>query len=198
MLQTFQLLATRGVRAQILSVDYDLAPEARYPVALGQVRAAYEFVLGLGHPVVLMGDSAGGNLGLALLRDVAMGETTRWPVCASFISPWVRLDTGSKSMMRNERFDCLSRGVLDGWAEAYCGKAEASPVQALTDPALWVEGWKEMLPVATLIMAGELEMFLDDIRGMARSIEKVSYGSRHWNLPADALNRMDMTDLTFS
>jgi len=59
--------------AVILSVDYSLAPEAQYPVALLEVVHAYGWALENGAAigttaasVVVVGDSAGGNLAVAM------------------------------------------------------------------------------------------------------------------------------------
>ncbi|MGK4581874.1 alpha/beta hydrolase [Kitasatospora sp. HPMI-4] len=62
-----------GVGAAVVFVDYDLAPEAPYPTALGQARAAARWVAGHGRGhgldatrMAVAGDSAGGNLAAAL------------------------------------------------------------------------------------------------------------------------------------
>ncbi|MFF2142335.1 alpha/beta hydrolase [Kitasatospora sp. NPDC058190] len=62
-----------GVGAAVVLVDYDLAPEAPYPTALRQARAAAHWVAthGLGRGLdparmAVAGDSAGGNLAAAL------------------------------------------------------------------------------------------------------------------------------------
>ncbi|XP_027226180.2 hormone-sensitive lipase isoform X2 [Penaeus vannamei] len=58
-----------GVSVPMLSVDYSLAPEARYPRPLEEVLTVYSWVLNnmellgtTGKKIVLTGDSAGGNL----------------------------------------------------------------------------------------------------------------------------------------
>jgi acetyl esterase/lipase len=71
----------------VVGVDYALAPEARYPVALNQVVGAVRWLRGYGGEVgidpgrlALGGDSAGGNLsmGAALrLRDAGEGDAVK-------------------------------------------------------------------------------------------------------------------------
>lgn len=63
--------------AVILSVDYSLAPEAQFPVALNETVHAYGWALANGaaigttaSSVVVAGDSAGGNLAVALCLKV--------------------------------------------------------------------------------------------------------------------------------
>ncbi|WP_042424925.1 alpha/beta hydrolase [Streptacidiphilus anmyonensis] len=62
-----------GAAAAVVFVDYDLAPEAPYPVALRQARAAARWVARHGRArgldasrMAVVGDSAGGNLAAAL------------------------------------------------------------------------------------------------------------------------------------
>ena len=51
-----------GVGAVVVSVDYRLAPEHRWPVAAEDVYTVTRWAAGLGGPLVVAGDSAGGNL----------------------------------------------------------------------------------------------------------------------------------------
>lgn len=67
---------TSGVKA--LSINYRLAPEHPFPAGLMDCLTAYRWLLGMGYPaekIIVAGDSAGGNLTLALLialRDSRM------------------------------------------------------------------------------------------------------------------------------
>src|SRR5271166_6723848 len=68
-----QLAAAAGMTALI--PDYSRAPEAQYPVALEEMFTVYTYLIENGHDpktTVIVGDSAGGGLTLALamaLRD---------------------------------------------------------------------------------------------------------------------------------
>lgn len=56
-----------GARAELVSVDYRLAPEHAWPAALEDCYAVLESLLADGRPVVVVGDSAGGNLGAGIV-----------------------------------------------------------------------------------------------------------------------------------
>lgn len=71
-------------RRAVLAPSYSLSPEARFPVALDQIEAAYDWIRqGTGHDyqakdqgVIVAGDSAGGNLAAALARRLSLkGQT---------------------------------------------------------------------------------------------------------------------------
>lgn len=62
--------------AMVVAVQYRLAPEHPFPAALDDGWAVLKHLLADGHPVVLAGDSAGGNLAAALAiraRDAGLG-----------------------------------------------------------------------------------------------------------------------------
>ena len=73
--------------------DYSRSPEARYPVALEEMVAVYRSLIDYGvepESIVIVGDSAGGGLALAL----AMALRDRWipgPAAIGLICPWADL-----------------------------------------------------------------------------------------------------------
>lgn len=97
----------RALQARALMVDYRLAPEHRWPAGLDDCHAAYRWLLAAGvepRNIVLAGDSAGGNLSLALLHRLkAAGEPL--PACAVLLSPFVDFTLSSRSLCSNERRD---------------------------------------------------------------------------------------------
>ncbi len=92
-----------GVRA--LSVDYRLGPEHRFPAAINDVVAAYQWLLSQGvdpHQIVVAGDSAGGGLSVAALlalRDAG----TPLPAGVACISPWADLEGTGESMKSEDK-----------------------------------------------------------------------------------------------
>ena len=84
----------------VLVIDYRLAPEHPFPAALEDAVSAYRWLLDQGfepEKTVLLGDSAGGGLGVsALVTLVADGD--RLPCAAVLLSPWTDLTGSGESM----------------------------------------------------------------------------------------------------
>lgn len=93
----------RACRSRVLALDYRQPPDWHYPAPLEDALAAYQGLLELGHTpenIVLAGDSAGGNLALALLirlREKALAM----PAAAVLISPWGDLTVSGESVENN-------------------------------------------------------------------------------------------------
>lgn len=89
--------------AAVLNIDYRIAPEYEYPAALEDAQMAWEWILKNGwkpEDVIVVGDSAGGNLTLALclkLRD----EGKALPGKIICMSPWADLAGEGKSHKEN-------------------------------------------------------------------------------------------------
>jgi acetyl esterase/lipase len=81
MAETFE---TRQTSIAIFSLDYTLAPEARFPVQVEEALSSYRYIVQElevdPSKIILMGESAGGHLALSLLitlrRDAAKGSST--------------------------------------------------------------------------------------------------------------------------
>lgn len=101
------LASTSGVRA--LAIDYRLAPEHPFPAGLDDCVTAYEWLLRSGiapDRIVVAGDSAGGNLTLALL--IALRDASKpLPAGAVAISPATDLTFTGESYATRAGLDPL-------------------------------------------------------------------------------------------
>lgn len=95
--------------ATVASLDYRTAPAAVYPAALEDALEGWKFLQSLGYTpenIIVAGDSAGGNLALALtakLRD----DGERLPAAIVCMSAWTDLAGEGESYVRNKHTDPL-------------------------------------------------------------------------------------------
>lgn len=95
--------------AEVISFDYRLAPKYTYPAILEDAAQIYKWLLEQGYDndnIVMVGDSAGGNLVLVTplyLKDQQMPL----PKGVIAISPWCKLAPGAESFERNLYKDCI-------------------------------------------------------------------------------------------
>lgn len=157
----------RELRSQALMVDYGLAPEHPYPAAIDDVHAAYRWLMSEGwnpKEIVLAGDSAGGNLALALLHRLK-GAGEPLPVCAVLLSPLVDFTLSGASIVRESR-----RDPMFTLAFACAIRGQYAPPERFLDPTVSpLFGDFQGLP-PLLFQVGSTEMLLDDsTRAAARA-----------------------------
>jgi epsilon-lactone hydrolase len=151
-------------KARVLTIDYRLAPEHPFPAALDDTRTAYEWLLASGvspDAIVLVGDSAGGTLVLALLvqlRDQGK-PLPRGAVC---LSPATDLTLSGPTWTLNARNDLL---------------LDSEKIRAAID--LYLHGTDPRIPLASplfadlsalpplLILVGSDERLLSDASRLA-------------------------------
>lgn len=129
-------LALRGLR--VFVPDYRLAPEHPFPAALDDAEAVWQALhaelaaSGRPYRLVVAGDSAGGNLALALmLRLRAAGRAL--PEAALLFSPSTDLTGQSPSLVDNAERDAMFDAQhLGNFSAAYLQGAD--PAQVLASP----------------------------------------------------------------
>ena len=150
----------RESRCRGLMPSYRLAPEHRYPAALDDCMAAYRWLLAQGHEagrIVVAGDSAGGNLTLALLLRLR-DEGLPLPAGAVALSPVTDLTFSGESIQRNDGVDDMfSADGMDGLVPVYLAD-RALRTHPHVSP---VFGDFAGLP-QLLVIVGSTELLLDD------------------------------------
>ena len=150
----------RESRCRGLMPSYRLAPEHRYPAALDDCMAAYRWLLAQGHEaarIIVAGDSAGGNLTLALLLRLR-DEGLPLPAGAVALSPVTDLTFSGESVRRNDGVDDMfSADSMDGLVPVYL----ADPNLRTHPHVSPVFGDFAGLP-QLLVIVGSTELLLDD------------------------------------
>jgi monoterpene epsilon-lactone hydrolase len=158
----------KGCAASVHVPDYRLAPEFPFPAGLDDCLAAYRALLAkaiLPSHIAVGGDSAGGNLTLALaLKIKSLGLPQ--PAALFCLSPATDLAGGLGSHRTNRRTDAMFvPEMFPSVTRHYCPGAD--PGQPLISP---LRGDVAGLP-ATLIQCSGAEMLRDDGVLMAEKLK---------------------------
>ena len=152
---TARLSAAAGMK--LMAVDYRLAPENPYPAALEDCLAAYRWLIGPGGAapsrVALGGDSAGGNLVVAMLLRLRDEKLPLPAACVCLSAIFDHAHTGASVTERATRDPMILPESLRRCSAAYLGAADArtphaSPLYADLHglpPLLLQMGSEEML-----------------------------------------------------
>lgn len=151
-----------GMRA--VSVDYRRAPEHPYPAALEDVTAAYRALLeqtGSGGPIVVSGESAGGNLAIELLI-AGKAHALTMPAVVLLMSPMTDLTvTGASYATKADADPALSaQAIRTRVADYLAGTAPSDP--AVSPVFADMTGLPPLL-----IQVGSHEVLLDDATRLA-------------------------------
>ncbi len=147
----------------VLSFDYRLAPEHPYPAAIEDAMKTWNHLMMYGYgarDVILAGDSAGGNLALALTHRLKE-EGRLLPRGIVLLSPWTDLTSSGKSHQAKEGIDpVLNAAYLQEAIGNYLG--EDYPPELLREPAVSpLFGNFEGFP-PTYIQVGDQEILQSD------------------------------------
>lgn len=162
---TFVAYLARALGTSVIMPTYRLAPEHPFPAALEDSLAAYREIAAKHGPLVLAGDSAGGNLAVNIavaLRDA--GEKP--PAGLLLMSPWVDLTRSGASVRSNDGKDAILRASdVARKASAYAAGANVA------DPRISpLRADLSGLP-PTLIQCGSDELFVSEGSDLASRMD---------------------------
>lgn len=169
-------------RLSIVWLDYTLSVDAPFPKQITEASSAYNVLSKTSNNILLMGDSAGSNLCINLMRHIKrtlpgvppIAEPKIRPSGAVLISPWVELQVDKTKLSPTSSYKKYSyfRDTLTVSAVNEFGKLV---LKDFKDPQLNKEykdtyldtstDWKNVLPpaVKTLVTYGEHEVLRDSI-----------------------------------
>jgi acetyl esterase/lipase len=172
-----------GPDVSALLLAYDVAPEAKYPTQLRQaVELMHYLIENEGRTpsdLIFGGDSAGGNLLLALFSHIAHPHPDIAPLSlpsrihgALLISPWCSLtNTHTPAFVTNAERDMFDARTLNRWSAAFLGSDSPFVGDFYNEPVLAAaEWWGPVADVVdeVLIWAGDNEVLKDSIEAFAK------------------------------
>jgi acetyl esterase/lipase len=167
-------LAANDISTAFLFVEYTLVPHATYPTQISEAVEAVNYVrTELQRPasdIILAGDSAGGNMALAVLSqtmhpsndfpDLKLPEGEKLKALV-LVAPWVSFRTDWPSADSNRYKDLVSTSAATMWSTDYLAGRETTPfAEAILAPADW---WKDPKVEQILCVAGSEELLIDPI-----------------------------------
>lgn len=170
----------KAIHGLVLCPQYRLSsqPNARFPAALQDSITAHQYLLSQGGPssrIVISGDSAGGNLALALLRYLGEnGSSLPLPSAALLWSPWLDLaaDPYAVESHRNRKTDYLTPVLIEWGLRAY----RPSFLEA-THPYLTPLDNPFATKVPVFMQYGTAEVLLDEQRAFCSQMGEIAGNS---------------------
>jgi len=168
-----QDLATeQGIIAGILSVEYPLAPEVKFPENLQFAFKAYDRVLSkagvCAESIILAGDSAGGAMAFAVAQHAKQhceGDLAGLVL----ISPWMNHSCETDSHVEHASTDYLSAHpcIIGEYSVAYCDDID----KAYEDPRISALH-SDVAPLPPVMLTyGTREVFIDDVLQFKNNLE---------------------------
>ncbi|KAJ2356345.1 hypothetical protein IWW50_000327 [Coemansia erecta] len=168
-----------------LAIDYRLAPLHPYPAQLHDAHTAFWYLVKCGFrpdDIVVAGDSAGGNLSLAL--TVLLRHSGHRIRGLLLMSPWSDLTTERPSLKRNAKYDFLCAPPLASPLSP--ARTYYAPGRRLSQEMIEEMAHPLVSPVyadftdfpPTLIQAGEKEIIVDEISQLFENISAHNPGAR--------------------
>ena len=171
-------LLEESLNAKALFLSYRLAsnPTCHFPAALQDAVTAYQYLLDQGisaDRLVISGDSAGGNLAIALLRYISESKgVLPNPSATLLFSPWINVASASDPLQtrRNRNYNTDYLPTNWGVWGAHCYVPDSMDA---SDPYITPLTHPFSSPTPIWIHCGGLELFCEDIVTFADELRNV-------------------------
>ena len=156
-------------KAKIVAPDYPLPPEHNVNEIHEWVKSSYIETIAKHNPnnIIIMGDSAGGNLAIAL-ADWIMTSELRKPSNLILLSPWVDLELKNPKLEANPSEQLLNKKDIQKAAIRFANGLDLK--EPLISP-LYHNNLK--LPKTTMF-SGDLDLLHDDIVRFSKKNPKIT------------------------
>ena len=175
-----------GAGAAVAFVEYDLSPEARYPVAIEQGYATAQWIVREGaaneldaHRIAVAGDSVGGNMtaALTLMAKRARRRALRAPVD---VLPGHRRRHGHRSYREFAEGHYLSAKTMAWFWDAYAPDVERRRIRSRPRFAPAIEQLAELPPAFMIVdeadvLRDEGEAYAARLRAAGTPVTTVRY-----------------------
>lgn len=173
-------LFTKHLKAdKVLWAQYRLAADQTtcFPAAIQDAVTYYHYVVSLGvdpKNIIVSGDSAGGNVVIALIRYLESQKTMPLPGGAMVFSPWVHVTSNAGkdyNASSNSKSDILTGPLLQWGADSYLPKGlkTGSAVEAYISPLH--HPFRTSVPL--FIHVGAAEGFCNAIKDFSEKMEQL-------------------------
>lgn len=116
-------------RSRVILVDYSLAPDHKFPIAVNEIQKIWKCLLAMGKDpskIAIVGDSAGASLAISASLLFSRNNLPN-PACLALFSPAVDLTLSGESYNSNEKRDIiLNKEIMSFFADSYAGDSPKS------------------------------------------------------------------------
>lgn len=183
-------LNAAGKDVCVFFITYTLSPMAVYPKQHIQGVEAVRYIIDeTGRSpsnIALGGDSAGGNMCLAILSHINHPHPAITPLelaepfaAVYTTAPWVSFDITKPSMKTNVEKDFVSPAALKKWSDSFLGGQESDNYsEGVKAPAKW---WEGIRTKELLICVGKDDVLFSGVDEFAQNITVSLSKYRHFD-----------------